>query len=380
VSVDLSAADRGRLVEAIALRAASDFVGPIPFFRGLVTESNLPSRWKTQLAGVWTGNPSYDAQRLVSWAASLDVNPNDARFTTLGTLLDTFLKDQGVEDATSIVAVIVAYDLYRDATLRTALQTQFQVPEPLGVDPEPARGAVWLGPSEELELQRWFQPDPDFLDVGFLTRALQRTGSVCRVETTRGERLGSGVLVGDALALTNYHVLAEDETRDITARAHEIILRFGAMTTTAENSAGGQSYRLAASEPIVKSSPSDQLDFVLMRLDDAIRTAAGVLPAPYDTNSRLEEGVGLNILQHPHGEAMKLAISTNGVSAVFKNSGLVQYVTRAAGGSSGSPCFNDDWNLVALHHAERSRAFGAIREGILFTSIHEHIEETLSAG
>ena len=64
---------------------------------------------------------------------------------------------------------------------------------------------------------------------------------------------------------------------------------------------------------------------------------------------------------------MKVALSCNGVVDVDANSGKIQYVNKTAGGSSGSPCFNEDWELVALHHAERSRSFGSIREGILAT-------------
>jgi V8-like Glu-specific endopeptidase len=29
----------------------------------------------------------------------------------------------------------------------------------------------------------------------------------------------------------------------------------------------------------------------------------------------------------------------------------VSYKTNTDGGSSGSPCFDQDWNLVALHHS-----------------------------
>jgi V8-like Glu-specific endopeptidase len=28
----------------------------------------------------------------------------------------------------------------------------------------------------------------------------------------------------------------------------------------------------------------------------------------------------------------------------------VRYATNTLGGSSGSPCFNFDWDLIALHH------------------------------
>ena len=73
---------------------------------------------------------------------------------------------------------------------------------------------------------------------------------------------------------------------------------------------------------------------------------------------------------------MKLAASKDGITSILPN-GLVQYANKAAGGSSGSPCFSEDWKVVALHHAERSRRFGAIREGILLSSIYPEIKRHL---
>ncbi|MFM5947050.1 MAG: trypsin-like serine peptidase, partial [Dolichospermum sp.] len=84
------------------------------------------------------------------------------------------------------------------------------------------------------------------------------------------------------------------------------------------------------------------------------------------------------VLQHPEGESMKLSISQDGIIGVYQNSGLVQYVNKTAVGSSGSPCFDEDWYLVALHHAQKAKTFGSIREGILFASIYQEIQDFLN--
>jgi V8-like Glu-specific endopeptidase len=107
-------------------------------------------------------------------------------------------------------------------------------------------------------------------------------------------------------------------------------------------------------------------------VDDSIRGAKEIKPAPFTTQMPYKR-MGLNILQHPEGETMKLALSSNGVVEVFPERGLVQYTTRAEGGSSGAPCFTNDWQVIALHHAERSKAFGVVREGIIFEAIHKEI-------
>ena len=58
----------------------------------------------------------------------------------------------------------------------------------------------------------------------------------------------------------------------------------------------------------------------------------------------------LLIAQHPDGSPLKLALDTEGVTSVNANGTRVRYATNTEGGSSGSPCFNIDWKLVALHH------------------------------
>ena len=66
---------------------------------------------------------------------------------------------------------------------------------------------------------------------------------------------------------------------------------------------------------------------------------------------------------------MKVALSSNGILKVARENGKMQYVNRTAGGGSGAPCFDEQWRVVGVHRAERSKAFGAVREGILLESI-----------
>jgi hypothetical protein len=59
----------------------------------------------------------------------------------------------------------------------------------------------------------------------------------------------------------------------------------------------------------------------------------------------------LFIVQHPKGDPLQLALDTDAVIGMNANSTRVQYGTNTLPGSSGSPCFDRDWNLVALHHS-----------------------------
>jgi V8-like Glu-specific endopeptidase len=58
----------------------------------------------------------------------------------------------------------------------------------------------------------------------------------------------------------------------------------------------------------------------------------------------------LMIAQHPDGKSLKLAVDTESVIGVNAGQTRVRYATNTEAGSSGSPVFDLDWNLVALHH------------------------------
>jgi endonuclease G, mitochondrial len=60
-------------------------------------------------------------------------------------------------------------------------------------------------------------------------------------------------------------------------------------------------------------------------------------------------GEFVNIIQHPGGAPKQLALRENQVVDV--HDAFLQYRTDTAPGSSGSPVFNDQWEVVALHHS-----------------------------
>ena len=72
-----------------------------------------------------------------------------------------------------------------------------------------------------------------------------------------------------------------------------------------------------------------------------------MIDRPYDFAS----GSPLFIVQHPSGAPLKLALDTQAVLGLNANGTRVRYRTNTQPGSSGSPCFNSQWELVALHHS-----------------------------
>jgi hypothetical protein len=371
-------ADRALLVDLLAGQALIDD----HLFQRMIQQADLTKDFKLQRQGGWSGRAKQDALDLVDWALEKGRNPADPRYTTLASILMPELGNLGFDQRATVVALVSAYKLILDQHLLDDLRSKFQVPvyEPAAMaarnDMASSLGPEinWHGPQDALELQSWLQPaPPDFLDIGFLQNAIRNARAVCLVSVGATKQTGTGVLIGKRFLLTNYHVLAPQGS-GIAADAHaaSVRLRFGVFS-------GGDSVSevaLASKDPVPVSSPVDDLDFVLLRVAEDIEAKAPVQAAKLNRNPPSLKS-SLSILQHPYGGDMQLAPSSDAVVFSDPARGIVQYVTRTASGSSGAPCFDPAWGLVAIHHAERSRAFGTIREGILIDPIMRKIEASL---
>jgi V8-like Glu-specific endopeptidase len=366
----LTTADRNALAQLLALEALGAKSSEA-YFRRLIQEADLPDPFKLQRQGGWDGVPEDDAQNLIDWALQKGVNPNDRRFMTLASVLSPQLPRLGLDKASFVAALMIRGKLYNgDGFLAEAPLARAGLSFALGPD------ITWNGPEdEETQLQGWFGQQPDFLDVGQLKQAIERSASVCLVNVGKTGGTGTGVLIDQDLILTNYHVLAPKNSGIAPPDSvSSVTLLFGDLTGAQQATI----IKLSASDPIVASSPTSELDFVLLRTDGSHKGRFDIQPTPFATDvPQLRSG--LNILQHPDGGKMKLALSSNAVTSIQNESGLIQYVTRAAFGSSGSPCFDEKWRFVALHHAEKARSISTIREGILLYSIYQKIQQHLSA-
>jgi len=370
----LSYKDKATLTKLLAKWALRSGLDSDAYFKYLITRSDFDEDLRLGGSGGYQGIINVDAERIVDWAIGVGTNPRD-RNQALGTILLPLLGDDiGLEHRTFVAGLIVAYGLVQSGSEIDELRARYQIPE------RPVLGEpVNLGPrvdwaTETLELQNWFAPDPDWLDVGAIVTAAKRARSVCRVEVGETSAKGTGMLIGTDLVLTNYHVLAGDldaDPRVLEQRALGTTLRFGAFASEVTDSANGQEVGLVSATPVVASSKDH--DFVLLRAAGSISQAINVDPfALLGDLPKTKEA--LNVLQHPEGGPMKLALSASGVTWVDPSGVKVQYTTKVAKGSSGSPCFDRKWNLIALHHAG-SRSLG---EGILMASIFDQIRRYLN--
>ncbi|WP_436791869.1 endonuclease [Yinghuangia sp. YIM S10712] len=185
----------------------------------------------------------------------------------------------------------------------------------------------------------------DLIDVGFLEAGYLASRSVGRI-TVRGAgaHFGTGFMVSPSLLLTNNHVLRDE---DEAARG---FIEFNLQAGTDGRPLPPVAFTL---EPARFFTTDVALDFTLVAVApgsaDGIELASfGHVPL-IELPGKVIIGELVNIIQHPNGEPKQLALRENRVVDMLDD--FLHYETDTAPGSSGSPVFNDQWEVVALHHS-----------------------------
>lgn len=198
----------------------------------------------------------------------------------------------------------------------------------------------------------------NLLRIAWLNRGLELAAPVCRVVTGIGD--GSGFLVANDIVLTNHHVIP---TAQIAAQT---TLEFNYQVNWAGDLEPVRRYTLDGAS----FRASKDLDYALVRVNGSPGDVFGFV----DLTKRAAPTVNdyVSIIQHPQGGPKEIAFTDNKVAAVFGD--VLQYATDTEPGSSGSPVFNQQWQIVALHHAGGSLAGPDgqkyfTNEGILVSSI-----------
>ena len=207
----------------------------------------------------------------------------------------------------------------------------------------------------EADISRHFEKisgGADFLPASFLLNGADRAKAVCRVVLPGS--VGSGFLVATRdFIMTNNHVIASPED------AETAVAEFGF-----DNDSPQQQVRLDPSRFFVTDAA---LDFTIVACDGS--ELQGITPIPLlRSPTTVTRGERVNIIQHPRGRPKEVALHDNDVHRVKDK--VLWYRTDTEPGSSGSPVFNNTWDLVALHHAGWHEPDGTTtNEGVRIASI-----------
>jgi hypothetical protein len=150
----------------------------------------------------------------------------------------------------------------------------------------------------------------------------------------------------ELLILTNAHVVSNDPLEK-ALKPQEAIVTFEALDRD-------QEFR---NMTLRWSSPSTKLDAAILCFDpddqQRLQTLTGVIKfypvSPYLPPVETPPSQKIYIIGHPGGGTLQLSFLDN--LLIDHEAPRIHYRTPTEGGSSGSPLFNQQWDLIGLHHA-----------------------------
>lgn len=218
------------------------------------------------------------------------------------------------------------------------------------------------------------------LPVNFLAKGVQKSKSVGKIEikiSNNRYNVGTGFLfklkgIDDLFFITNFHVISSQKDIDKTRIIFDYELDIDG------NSVPSRSFRIDENGPWYCSEVHEYDSTIFKLLDDENQLSN----YGYIELKKVEilKNDFVNIIQHPGGEMKQISLYHNIVTNT--NDRVVQYLTDTLKGSSGSPVFNSDWEVVALHHSgggnkpeepDLPEGYKSRNEGIFINKIIEFI-------
>jgi hypothetical protein len=259
---------------------------------------------------------------------------------------------------------------------------------------------VQLSPAELLEAGKAIKKGDAGFEKNFLSEstfgvdAIRSMLTACRsigcISNDIGERLGTGFLVqgawlkpefGDGpVFVTNAHVISETVPKAIPRDKVRVTFELDALVN-------GQRPEYRVQEVLFTSPPGaigitnttgEQLDCTIVRLA-GLGADATTLPCTKEP-PMIESKSKAFVVGHPRGAGLQISLHDSRLLDVDDEWRLMHYRTPTDPGSSGSPVFNESWQVMALHHAgtsetPRLRGQGTYEanEGIVLYSIHREL-------
>lgn len=205
-----------------------------------------------------------------------------------------------------------------------------------------------LTPSPEF-VERIIGSSNDMLSIEFLELGLLAAKSIGKL--TNGLQYGTGFLIGNNVIITNNHVLPNLDAA----------INFSFELNYEENKVGTPKnsvvYNLNPSRFFYTDS---DLDFTVVALSDDTDFPL----ENFGWHSLLEEqgktliGQAINIIHHPQGGTKKVSLHNSnllhledGPMRLDNFDNFCFYSGDTLEGISGAPVFNNQWEIIALHHS-----------------------------
>lgn len=244
-----------------------------------------------------------------------------------------------------------------------------QVVYDLGVD---IKKAPWRETLPDKQLEKILGKTSTLLPIHFLAEGIEAAKCVVRIilQTVKGTSMGTGFLIDSNLIITNNHVLSSEQD------AADATIQFGYEEIKPGHPNPITNFKL---EPKTVFLTSIADDWTVVKIKGDANGEYGSLKLQAN---KLSVGTYVNIIQHPGGGYKQIGLYRNVVTYVDND--IVQYLTDTEPGSSGSPVFNSNWEVVALHNSsgiakEQSNTGSYLRNqginiGKVVTALENHMQ------
>ena len=234
----------------------------------------------------------------------------------------------------------------RRATRAKRLLGKLRQTSPVAADLVEATAGSPVAEHDDALLERVIGQTRDFLFVEFFEQATYASRSVGRIVTTLGGgrvSYGTGFMVSPRLLMTNHHVLS---SADDAARS---VVEFNYQRDRLGQPVAVRTFKL---DPAAFFLNDKGFDFALVAVgaggNGQPLSAYGWCPLIKE-EGKILVGEPINIVQHPKGELKQVVIRENRLVDLLDL--YAHYEADTEPGSSGSPVFNNQWEVVALHHS-----------------------------
>lgn len=210
---------------------------------------------------------------------------------------------------------------------------------------QPVKSAI--KPGERVSLLERIIEENDLISSRFLsigTAVARAVGRITLRQSGRNVGYGTGFLISSKLLLTNHHVL---ETAEIAANS---FVEFDFFERRDGKTQPTIIHRLKPKDFFLSDR---DLDYALVAVAPKSDEGLSIIDRGYipliATTGKALIGEPVNVIQHPAGEPQQIAIRNNNITDIIDD--FLHYAADTERGSSGSPVFNMQWELAALHHS-----------------------------